>query len=144
VAQARRVQIRRALARTLEKKRIEPLSLTFAWTLYREGTEGLLRRANLLAHLLSNTQHLGLVVHGDYLHLSRSIAALLGTLVNLYKDVPRRWVVADLVIAFNSFPALALQDALRETKADIAEVVGARAESAPRRMNAAAAGVATS
>lgn len=129
-AQARRARIRQALARTLEKRGIQPLSLTFAWTLYREGSEGLVRRANLLAHLMSNTQHLGLVVHGDYLHLSRSVAALLGTLANLYQGVPRRWVVADLLFAFNSLPALALQEALREKRADIADLVGARTESA--------------
>ena len=130
VAQAKRDQIRRTLARTLAKKGIAPLSLTFPWTLYREGTPGLLRRANLLANLMSNTQQLGLTVHGDYLHLSRSIAALVGTLANLYQDVPSHWVVADLIFALNSFPALALQEALRDKKAEIAEIIGTRTESA--------------
>jgi predicted unusual protein kinase regulating ubiquinone biosynthesis (AarF/ABC1/UbiB family) len=112
-AQARRAQIRKALARTLEKKGIEPLSLAFAWTLYREGSEGWLKRANLLGHLLSNTQQLGLVIRGDYLHLSRSMAAIVGTLGSLYKDVPRPQVLVDLLIALNSFPARALRDAIR-------------------------------
>jgi ubiquinone biosynthesis protein len=128
-AQARRAQIRAALARTLGKKGIKPLSLTFPWTLYREGSEGWLKRANLLAHLLSNTQHLGVVIQGDYLQLSRSIAAVVGTLGSLYKDVPRQRVVFDLLFAFNSFPARALQDTLRGGQAEIADVLGVRARS---------------
>jgi ubiquinone biosynthesis protein len=122
-AQARRGQIRQALARTLEKRGVRPLSLAFPLTLYREGTEGLLRRANLIAQLMSNAQNLGLVVHSDYLHLSRSVAALLGTLGSLYKDVPRHLVVADLLFAFNSFPALTVQEALRGKGTDIAAAV---------------------
>ena len=135
-ARARRAEIREVLARTLKKKGIAPLSLTFAWTLYREGSEGWLKRANLLGHLLSNTQHLGLVIRGDYLHLSRSIAAIVGTLGSLYKDVPRRQVLYDLLVAVNSFPARALQDALRGGQAELTEAVVTRArsgaEAAPR------------
>jgi ubiquinone biosynthesis protein len=125
-ARERRAKIRATLARTLEKKGIAPLSLTFPWTLYREGSDGWLKRANLLGHLVSNTQHLGLVIRGDYLQLSRSIAAMVGTLGGLYKDVPRQRVLFDLLIAFNTFPARVLQDAIRGTQADIAGVVGAR------------------
>jgi predicted unusual protein kinase regulating ubiquinone biosynthesis (AarF/ABC1/UbiB family) len=125
-AQARRTQIRQALLRTLEKKGVRPLTLTFPLTLYGEGVEGLLRRANLTAQLMSNAQNLGLVVHSDYLHLSRSLAALVGTLGSLYKDVPRHLVLADLLFACNSFPALTVQEALRGKGTDIAAaVVGA-------------------
>jgi len=123
-AQARRAQIHQALVRTLEKKGVRPLSLTFPLTLYREGTEGLLRRANLTAQLMSNAQNLGLVVHSDFLHLSRSIAALVGTLGSLYKDVPRHWVLADLLFAVNSFPALTVQEALRGKGTDLAATLG--------------------
>jgi ubiquinone biosynthesis protein len=126
-AQARRAQIRDALARTLGKKGIAPLSLSFPWTLYREGSEGWLKRANLLGHLATNTQHLGLVVRGDYLHLSRSIAAIVGTLGSLYKDVPPRLVLVDLLVALNSFPARALQDVIRGKQAEIADAVAGRA-----------------
>ena len=53
---------------------------------------------------MSNTQHLGLVVRGEYLHLSRSAGAMLGTLGSLYKDMPPGRVVADVLWALNSFP----------------------------------------
>ena len=79
-AMARRAEIREALARTLHKKQIRPLGRWFAWTLALEGPDGWLQRAHLLGQLMSNTQHLGLVVRGEYLHLSRSASAMLGTL----------------------------------------------------------------
>ena len=93
-ALARRAEIREALARTLQKKQIRPLGRWFAWTLALEGPEGWLKRAHMLGQLMSNTQHLGLVVRGDYLHLSRSAAAVVGTLGSLYKDVPRHRVLS--------------------------------------------------
>jgi len=112
-AQARRAQIRLALARTLKKKGIEPLPRHRPWALYREGPDGWLKRANLLGHLMSNAQHLGLVVRGEYLHLSRAVAALVGTLAGLYGGVPRYLVAADVLFALNSFPARLMRDALR-------------------------------
>ncbi len=111
--QARRAQIRQTLARTLQKKGIAPLPLHFGWALYREGPDGWLKRANLLGHLMSNTQHLGLVVRAEYLHLSRAIAALLGTLAGLYSGVPHWRVAADVLLALQRFPASLLRDGLR-------------------------------
>ena len=101
------------LARTLAKKGVRPLGLAFGWTLYREGPDGWLKRANLLGQLMSNTQQLGLVLRGEYLHLSRSVGAMVGTLAGLYAGVPRRRVMLDLMLALNTFPARVLQDALR-------------------------------
>ena len=118
-ALARRAEIREALARTLHKKQIRPLGRWFAWTLALEGPEGWLKRAQMLGQLMSNTQHLGLVVRGEYLHLSRSAGAMLGTLGSLYKDMPRQRVAADLLWALNTFPARALQDALRGKKVEL-------------------------
>jgi predicted unusual protein kinase regulating ubiquinone biosynthesis (AarF/ABC1/UbiB family) len=109
----RRAEIRDALARTLQKKRLRPLGRWFAWTLALEGPEGWMQRAHMLGQLMSNTQHLGLVVRSEYLHLSRSVSAVIGTLASLYQGVPRHRVAADVLWALNSFPARALQDTLR-------------------------------
>ena len=71
------------------------------------------RVRTLLGQLMSNTQHLGLVVRGDYLHLSRSArrhARHAGQPVQGRAAPPR---AADLLWALNSFPARALHDALR-------------------------------
>ena len=134
-ARAQRAQIREALARTLGKKHIRPLGRWFVWTLALEGPEGWLQRAQLLGQLMSNTQHLGLVVRGEYLHLSRSASAMLGTLGSLYKDVPRHLIAADLLWALNSFPARALQDVLRgkgsEWRDGALALVRRRASAAP-------------
>jgi serine/threonine protein kinase len=118
-AMARRDEIRDALVRTLDKKSIRPLSYDFVWMLYQEGPDGWLQRANTLMHLMSNTQQLGLVVRGEYLHLSRSLVAMVATLGNLYDGVPRYRAVADIVIAVNSFPARLLQDFLRSKQSEI-------------------------
>ena len=129
-ALARRAEIRDALARTLQKKQIRPLGRWFAWTLALEGPEGWLKRAHLLGQLMSNTQHLGLVVRGEYLHLSRSAGAMLGTLGSLYKDMPRHRVAADVLWALNSFPARAAQDALRGKRVELRDEAGAWARRA--------------
>lgn len=126
-ARARRAEIREALAHTLQKKKVRPMGRWFAWTLALEGPEGWMQRAQLLGQLMSNTQHLGLVVRGEYLHLSRSASAMLGTLGSLYKGVPRHLVAADLLWALNSFPARALQDVLRGKGGELRHGAAARA-----------------
>ncbi len=129
-AKARRTEIREALVRTLDKKNIRPLSYDFAWMLYQEGPEGWLKRANTLMHLMSNTQQLGLVVRGEYLHLSRSFVAMVATLGSLYDGVPRYRALADILITINSFPARLLQDFLRSKKTEIRHMAGALARRA--------------
>ena len=129
-AKARRAEIREALVRTLDKKSIRPLSYDFVWMLYQEGPEGWLKRANTLMHLMSNTQQLGLVVRGEYLHLSRSLVAMIATLGNLYDGVPRYRALADILITVNSFPARLLQDYLRSKKTDIRHMAAALARRA--------------
>jgi hypothetical protein len=129
-ALARRGEIRAALVRTLDKKSIKPLSYDFAWMLYKEGPQGWLKRANTLLHLMSNTQQLGLVVRGEYLHLSRSLVAMIATLGGLYEGVPRARVVADILITLNTFPARLLQDFLRSNRSDIRHAVTALARRA--------------
>ena len=108
-----RAEIREALERTLEKKKITPLSYNFAWLLYQECPEGWIKRANTLLQLMSNTQQLGLVVRGEYLHLSRSVMAMIATMGSLYDGVPRYRAVADILFTLNTFPVRMLQDLVR-------------------------------
>ena len=53
---------------------------------------------------MSNTQHLGLVVKSEYLHLSRSIAAIAGTYLNLYKGIPKIYLCVDSVRTVGQLP----------------------------------------
>ena len=126
-ARARRGQIRAALAQTLHKKHIRPIGRWSAWTLALEGPDGWMQRAQMLGQLMSNTQHLGLVVRGEYLHLSRSASAMIGTLGSLYKGVPARLILADLLWVLNSFPARALRDVLRGKRRDLRDSLNALA-----------------
>lgn len=145
-ARARRGEIRAALVRTLDKKSIKPLSYDFAWMLYSEGPQGWLTRTNTLLHLMSNTQQLGLVVRGEYLHLSRSFVAMIATLGSLYEGVPRRRVVADILITVNTFPARLLQDFLRSNRSDIRLAITAlarRAVFAAPKVSKASSSIAT-
>lgn len=129
-AQLRRLEIRDALVRTLNKKEISALSYDFIPVLYKEGPEGWLKRANALMQLMSNTQQLGLVVRSEYLHLSRSIGAMVGTMGSLYKDVPRYHAIKDIVVTTNSFPARLLQDFLLSKKSEIRQLIVALARRA--------------
>lgn len=122
-AQIRRNEIRDALIRTLAKKDISPLSYDFIPVLYKEGPEGWLKRANTLIQLMSNTQQLGIVVRSEYLHMSRSIGAMIGTLGSLYKDVPRYLATADILLTINTFPARLLQDFLLSKRSEIRQLI---------------------
>ncbi len=106
----REAEIRATLAQTLRKKNVKPLSRCILIQLSREGMPGLRRRLQVVAHLLSNTQHLGLVVKSEYLHLSRSIAAFVGTYLQLYKDVPKMYIVFDSARTLTQFPVSLVLD----------------------------------
>jgi hypothetical protein len=114
----------------LNKKDITALSYDFIPVLYKEGPEGWLKRVNALMQLMSNTQQLGLVVRSEYLHLSRSIGAIVGTMGSLYKDVPRYAAATDILVTVNSFPARLLQDFLRSKKSEIRQMIIALARRA--------------
>jgi len=103
-------EIRCTLAQTLKKKDVTPLTRNFLFQLKREGTAGMHRRLQVVLHLMSNTQHLGLVVKSDYLHLSRSIAAIVGTYLHLYKGIPRFYLFIDSIRTITQLPVSLMLD----------------------------------
>jgi ubiquinone biosynthesis protein len=107
---ARRDYVRKALADTLRKKQVTPLESKPWLTLFHEGKAGLRKRLQTIAHLLSNTYQLGIIVQGDYLHLSRSLTAMVATYVNLYDGLPRSVLLADLSKGIALFPLKYLKD----------------------------------
>ncbi len=112
----REAEIRQTLAQTLEKKNIAPLTRNFLIQLRFEGMDGLHRRLQVVLHLMSNTQHLGLVVQSEYLHLCRSIAAIVGTYAQLYKGMPRFQMPVDFIMTLTQFPAALLLDRIADKR----------------------------
>ena len=107
----RRAEIRQALQETLAKKGVERLTpLSLLQELRSEGFGGVHRRAQTAMHLMSNTQSLGLVVVGDYLHLSRSLFAVAGSFGGLYENDRRLQMAQDLLVAACSVPLTLVQD----------------------------------
>jgi predicted unusual protein kinase regulating ubiquinone biosynthesis (AarF/ABC1/UbiB family) len=109
----RRREIRALLHETLQKKRVVTLRRSnFLWLLAREGWAGLRRRGQTVLHLMSNTQHLGLVVRSDYLHLSRSLFAAIGSFASIYEGSTRLALWRDLFLGLGRFPWMLTRDKL--------------------------------
>lgn len=110
----RRAQIKSALDETLARKNVTPLTRrNFVLELQRGGLDGLHRRGQTVLHLMSNTQQLGLVLHGDYLQLSRAILAAAGSFGSLYEDASRHLLLRDLTLSAARLPLRLTQDWLR-------------------------------
>jgi len=97
-------EIKQALVDTLEKKHVKPLGRDFAFQLYKEGIDGLRYRLQTAAQLMSNTYQLDMTIKSDYLHLSRSIFAMVGTYNNLYKNISGWTMARDFVSDIAIFP----------------------------------------
>jgi len=101
---ARYEEIKLALTETLEKKQVHPLGRDFAVQLYKEGGEGFKYRLQTAAQLMTNTYSLDITIKSDYLHLSRSLFAMVGTYNNLYKDISGWTMARDFVSDVAMFP----------------------------------------
>jgi len=103
---ARREEIRAALDETLRKKGVSRLTRSsFIAEVRRGGLDGLHARGQTVLHLMSNTQQVGLVLKRDYLHLSRALFALAGSIGTLYEGEPGRRLAIDLAIVALRLPA---------------------------------------
>ena len=76
----------------------------FAVQLYREGTGGMRHRLQTAAHLMTNTYQLDMTIKSDYLHLSRSLFAMVGTYNNLYNNISGWTMARDLASDVAFFP----------------------------------------
>ncbi|MFH2067462.1 MAG: AarF/ABC1/UbiB kinase family protein [Pseudomonadota bacterium] len=106
----RREQIAETLTQTLTRKKITALKWNFVLQLYEEKMDGLHRRLQVVMHLMSNTQHLGLIIRSDYLHLLRSLTAIIGTYIRLYENLPKYLIPFDIAKTAALFPALFIAD----------------------------------
>ncbi|GAA3976868.1 AarF/ABC1/UbiB kinase family protein [Allohahella marinimesophila] len=106
--QQRRAAIRAALAETLDKKHVErlrgvPWKPRFWLQLKGEGLSGLQRRLQAVMHLLSNTYQLGIIVQSDYLHLSRSLSAMVATYLHIQQKRSGLMITGNLLMDLGLF-----------------------------------------
>ncbi len=110
---ARRDEIVAQLRETLQRKGVSTLTRgNFIGELRRGGLDGLHRRGQAVLHLMSNTQHLGVIMHRDYVHLSRALMAAAGSFSSLYDRSPGRVMAGDLALGLTRLPWRWSQDLL--------------------------------
>jgi len=103
---ASRQELARVIEQALGEAEVAPLGYDFALTLYREGQEGLIRRTELAINLATALSRQGIVIRSDYMHLTRSLTAMVGSFLGIYKGVPRRILIQDIAQVIVQFPAL--------------------------------------
>lgn len=110
----RRAEVKAMLDETLRRKGVTRLGgVTTPFKLLREGGQGMHQRLQAALHLLSNTQQLGIVPCGEYMHLMRSALAAAGAFGTIYEDTGRLTVIGDLATFAGRFPLRAAQDRAR-------------------------------
>jgi ubiquinone biosynthesis protein len=113
--EARRGEIEAALADTLRKRGVAPLTRrSFLAELRRGGLDGLVLRGRTVLGLMASMQQQGVVLNRDYLHLSRSLLAAAGSFGSLYESTPKRVMVRDLAVSLLRLPLTAAREALRQ------------------------------
>ena len=103
---ASRNELTRLAEQTLADADIKPLGYDFALTLYREGQEGLIKRVELAINLATAISRQGIVIRADYMHLTRSLTAMIGSYLGIYRGLPRMALVQDILQVLLQFPAL--------------------------------------
>ena len=104
--QANRATILALIDEALVDAQLPALGMDFAVVLYKEGVDGLKRRLELAMGLGAIMSRQGIVISSDYMHLSRSIAAMLGSYLGIYSGVSRLALAQDLMIVISRFPSL--------------------------------------
>ncbi|EEB79988.1 ABC1 family protein [marine gamma proteobacterium HTCC2148] len=104
--QSQRKEICVLIQGALADSTLEPLGMDFLAVLYQEGGEGLKRRLELAMGLGAIMSRQGIVINSEYMHLSRSMAAMLGSYLGIYKDVSRLVLAQDAFLVMCRFPSL--------------------------------------
>ena len=103
---AARNELIKLVEQTLAETEVAPLGYDFALTLYREGQEGLVRRAELAINLATAISRQGIVIRADYMHLTRSFTAMIGSYMGIYRGLPRVALAQDILQVMLQFPAV--------------------------------------
>jgi ubiquinone biosynthesis protein len=103
---ASRNELTRLIEQALADADIKPLGYDFLLALYREGQEGLIKRAELAINLATAISRQGIVIRSDYMHLTRSLTAMTGSYLGIYRGLPRMALIQDITQVMLQFPAL--------------------------------------
>ena len=104
--EACRSELTRHVTQILAEADLEPLGYDFLLTLYREGQQGLANRLELAINLATALSRQGIVVRADYMHLTRSLTAMVGSYLSIYRGLSRVALVQDIVQVLVQFPTL--------------------------------------
>ena len=103
---ASRTELTRLVEQALADADIKPLGYDFLLTLYKEGQEGLIKRAELAINLATAISRQGIVIRSDYMHLTRSLTAMIGSYLGIYRGLPRMALLQDITQVLVQFPTL--------------------------------------
>ena len=103
---AGRSALTKLIEQALAESSVQPLGYDFLITLYQEGQDGLAKRVELAINLATAISRQGIVIRSDYLHLTRSLTAMTGSYLGIYRKLPRLALVQDIVQVLLQFPAL--------------------------------------
>ena len=103
---ADRGDLTKLIEQALAESSVQPLGYDFLITLYREGQDGLSKRVELAINLATAISRQGIVIRSDYLHLTRSLTAMTGSYLGIYRKLPRLALVQDIVQVLLQFPAV--------------------------------------
>jgi predicted unusual protein kinase regulating ubiquinone biosynthesis (AarF/ABC1/UbiB family) len=104
--EACRKELAKHIKQVLADANVEPLGYDFLLTLYKEGQQGLVSRLELAINLATALSRQGIVVRGDYMHLTRSLTAMVGSYLSIYRGLSRVVLVQDIMQVLVQFPAL--------------------------------------
>jgi len=101
-----RNELVKLVEQSLADANIKPLGYDFLLTLYREGQDGLAQRLELAIKLATAISRQGIVIRAEYMHLTRSLTAMIGSYLGIYRGLPRNVLVRDITQVLVQFPAL--------------------------------------
>ncbi len=103
---ARREEMLVYIREALTDNRVSPMGTDFPLVLYQQGVEGLKARLDLAITLGTIMSRQGIVISADYLHLTRSITAMVGSYLGIYSGVSRFALAQDAMLVMCRFPSL--------------------------------------
>lgn len=128
---ASRNELTRLVEQALTDANIKPLGYDFLLTLYKEGQEGLIKRAELAINLATAISRQGIVIRSDYMHLTRSLTAMIGSYLGIYRGLPRMALIQDISQVLIQFPAL---ESVRQLSGYQRKILRQIAIESPRRL----------